>query len=184
MRKYKIGTLALAMMLSMGIVSCKTGKEQINSNMEDQLLPVQITEAPREALIGRPSIASSPVVYVYKTKKDYSHQVPVLMDATRVRIVSYPHPGDLYQGGTLSLPTALDQGYWLDNRGIGPYVAFLTYTYEEYSRLAEAPSMEELLLHILDKEPLTEIHECGRRADYTDLVLELNKKIADGFLRK
>ena len=37
---------------------------------------------------------SSPVVYIYKMKKDYSKLVPVLMNEERTRIVSYPDPVD------------------------------------------------------------------------------------------
>ena len=60
----------------------------------------------------------------------------------------------------------------------------LTYTYEEYSQLPTAPSMTDLMSHILDKYPLLEIRACGRRADYKDIVIELNEKIAEGFLQK
>ena len=47
-----------------------------------------------------------------------------------------------------------------------------------------APSMTDLMSHILDKYPLLEIRACGRRADYKDIVIELNEKIAEGFLQK
>ena len=120
---------------------------------------------------------SSPVVYIYKMKKDYSKLVPVLMNEERTRIVSYPDPVDLQRGGKPALPTPLEGGYWLDNRGIGPTVAFLSYTYEEYIRLAAPPSREEMMERIVDKYPLTEIRACGRRADYKDIVTELNEKI-------
>lgn len=125
---------------------------------------------------------SSPVVYIYKMKKDYSQLVPVLMDDSRSRIVSYPHPADLKRGDKLCLPTELVQGYWLDNRGINSNVAFLSYTYEEYAALSAAPSMEELMAHIVDKYPLAGIWACGRRADYKDIVTELNEKISAGEL--
>lgn len=117
---------------------------------------------------------SSPRVFVYKTKADYSNLVPVQMDESRTRIVSYPHPNDLTRGDKLCLPTLLEEGYWLDNRGIGERVAFLSYTYEEYSQLPAVPSMEELLSHIVAKYPLTEWHECGRWTDYQDIISELN----------
>lgn len=53
---------------------------------------------------GSPA-STSPIVYVYKTKADYSHQVPVIMDEARTRILSYPAPGDLKMGNGLRLPT-------------------------------------------------------------------------------
>ena len=135
-------------------------------------------------MTGGNSASTSPVVYIYKMKKDYSHQVPVMMDQSRSRIVSYPHPTDLLWGDELRLPTLLEQDYWLDNKGIGPNVAFLTYTYEEYSKLPEAPSIEDLMANIVEKYPLLEIRACGRRADYKDIVSELNEKISEGFLQK
>ena len=44
---------------------------------------------------------SSPVVYIYKMKKDYSKLVPVLMNEERTRIVSYPDPVDLQRAASL-----------------------------------------------------------------------------------
>ena len=83
-------------------------------------------------------------------------------------------------GGRLVTPTPLDNGYWLDNRGISSDVAFLSYTYEEYSALPQAPSMQEMLDRIVDKDPLTVIVDCGRRADYDgDLREAMNRYIRD-----
>lgn len=44
--------------------------------------------------------------------------------------------------------------------------------------------MKELMANIVERYPLLEIHECGRRADYKDIVSELNEKISKGFLQK
>lgn len=44
--------------------------------------------------------------------------------------------------------------------------------------------MDELLANIAEKYPLLEIRACGRRADYKDIVSELNEKISNGFLEK
>lgn len=123
--------------------------------------------------------AASPTVIIYKTKKDYSRQVPILLDQSRSRIISYPAPSDLKRGNSLSLPTPLINGYWLDNRGINAQVAFLSYTYEEYSQMTQAPSIAELYDAIIDKEPLLDIRECGRRSDYQDIVTELNRLITE-----
>ena len=154
----------------------KTGKQKIEMNVKPG--------GGGRLLSGGNPFSTSPIVYIYKTKADYSHLVPVLMDDTRTRILSYPAPYDLKQGDGLRLPTPLNDGYLLDNKGIGPNVAFLTYTYEAYSQLAEAPSMEELLANIAEKYPLLDIRACGRRADYKDIVSELNEKISNGFLEK
>ena len=133
------GCMFFALMLS----ACRTPATQLKEeqNMGNQM----IIETP---VRGGSAAVSSPRVFVYKTKGDYSHLVPVLMDDSRTQILSYPHPRDLFIGGKLCLPTLLNDGYWLDNRGIGRNVAFLSYTYEEYSRLSSAPSMEEHISEI------------------------------------
>ena len=124
---------------------------------------------------------ASPHVYIYKMKGDYSQLVPVVMDKSRTRIVSYPAPSDLKVGGRLVTPTPLDNGYWLDNRGINEHVAFLDYTYEEYSALEQTPTVQQLEARILERYPLTELYVCGKRGSYADEVTELNALIKDGF---
>ena len=125
-----------------------------------------------------------PLVFIYKTNGDYYYNVPVTMNEERTQITSYPAPVDLSYGGGLRLPTRLVDGYLLDNKGIGPNVAFLSYTYEEYSKMKTAPSMEELMSHIIAKHPLTVWHQCGYRSDYTNLVPQLNQLIEKEYLQK
>lgn len=157
--------------------SCSKTSQKPSENIEN--IKQKVIEAKKAILTHE----TSPVVYIYKTRKDYSHLVPVIMNADRTRILSYPAPSDLIRNGQLTLPTALDKGYWLDNRGITPNVVFLSYTYEEYSKMPTAPSKEEMLKHIEDKYPLVNIINCGKRADYKDLVTELNQYIHDQNLK-
>lgn len=185
MIKYHLAAFTVILCILLGVSACSTSKNQSKKKDVSTETISMSQENNRKGLIagGRPA-STSPVVYIYKMKADYSHLVPVMMDETRTRILSYPAPVDLKKGDGLRLPTPLEQGYWLDNKGIGPNVAFLTYTYEDYSKLPSAPSMEELMENIAEKYPLTEIHACGRRADYKDIVAELNKKISEGILKK
>ena len=125
-------------------------------------------------------MATAPAL-VYKTRKDYSKYVPVLMNAEKTKIVSYPHPSDIFFRGKLAYPTSLKEGYFLDNRGIGKNVAFLDFTYESYSQLKKAPTMEELMSNILDKEPLLNLWDCGARDRFSDETIELNDLIEKGF---
>lgn len=157
---------------SMTTISCS--RQQKSSVVLQPTAVLQSQSAP--SLTGNMQVAS-PAVIIYKMKKDYSRQVPVIMDTSRSRIVSYPAPSDIKHGQTLTLPTQLVNGYWLDNRGINARVAFLSYTYEEYSRMQQAPALEELFDAIIDKDPLLDIRECGRRSDYQDIVGELNRLI-------
>ncbi len=131
-----------------------------------------------------PAAVASPKVFIYKMKKDYSQKVPVILSADKKTIVSYPHPRDVYTNGQLAVPTQLKDGYWLDNRGISENVAFLSYTYEEYAALSEAPSVSELYKKIIDKNPITEMWDCGRRHQFQGIVADLNEAISNGELSK
>lgn len=163
-------TVILAMGFCLALGACSTRKAVVESPVVES-----------EPLSTSKMNVVSPPVIIYKMRGDYAHLVPVQLDA-RGQIISYPDPVDLRVGGKLCLPTPLHGGYWLDNRGITAGVAFLDYTYEDYSRLPQAPSMEELQRRIVDRQPLTEIHECGRRHDYAgrDLVEVLNVMIDEG----
>ena len=118
---------------------------------------------------------------VYKTSKDYSAFVPVILSADKKEIVSYPAPTDVYYRGKLAYPVALKNGYCLDIRGINEYAAFTDFTYQEYAALKTAPTKEELMKRIIDKHPFQEIIYCGPRANYRNETEELNRLIDEDF---
>ena len=124
-----------------------------------------------------------PQLIVYKTKKDYSHHVPVILSPDKKRIVSYPAPTDVKTGNTYPIPTRLQKGYLLDNRGIGPDVAYLKLTYKEYAKLVTPLSEDSLLKLIIDEYPLVEMCNCGSRYAMKDPVKEINQKIRKGTLK-
>ncbi|MFN8323214.1 MAG: hypothetical protein U0T74_11205 [Chitinophagales bacterium] len=121
---------------------------------------------------------------VYKTKADYSSYVPVTLSTDKKSIVAYPSPSDVFYDGQLAKPTALVNGYWLDNRGVGVNTAFLKITYEDYSRLKYAPQLSEMMQMILDADPLLELYVIDNKAKYKDNLDELNKIIKKGGLKK
>lgn len=129
------------------------------------------------------SAVPSPPVLIYKTKNDYNNRIPVLLDNEKTQIVSYPDPKDVKVGGVLLLPTSLQNGYLLDNKGIDKNVAFLKYTYGEYSKLESLPSLQELYDNILDKNPLLELCDCGNKSKFADIIKELNEYIKKDILR-
>jgi len=159
----------LTVIVVFGLLSCGSGK---TINPEIAFQPM----AERQILF-----TPGPQTLVYKTTKDYSDLVPVIMDKRKTRIVSYPAPSDVFRNGKLAKPTMLKYGYLLDNRGIGPDVAFLKYSYEEYSKFQEVPAMQVLLENIEDKWPLIELIDCGIRTQYSDEVKELNVIIDSNF---
>ena len=153
--------MVLALLLLVGCLSSKTTVPMVE-NQSNQMV-------------------RSPKAIVYKTVRDYHLNVPVLMDAQKQNIVSYPAPSDVFYKGALALPSPLRNGFWLDNRGINQNVAFTSYTYEEYSKLPSAPDLTTLKSKIIDLNPLVEMYECGFRADYQDEIVELNALIEAGF---
>jgi hypothetical protein len=137
-------------------------------------------QMPVSAPAGTPaanSTISGPPALVYKTRADYDKLVPVIMNDAKTVIVSYPHPNDLKSSQGYLQPVQLKKGYLLDKKGIGKNVAFLNITYEEFAKLSEPPSMEQLEKLLLDKDPLIELCDCGNIARFTDPVHQLNDYI-------
>lgn len=123
--------------------------------------------------------ALAPLI-IYRTTADYYNNVPVLLNDTKDRIVSFPAPSDLFYEGELALPLKLKQGYLLDRRGIHINSAFTSYTYEDYSIMESPPSLEELFDSIIDKEPFESIYDCGNPKQFNDLGKDLNREIRKG----
>lgn len=160
--------ISLILMLILSISGCKTQqKSSENTN----------TDHSATQIAPKPFVAALPHVVIYKTTKNYSQNVPVILLKDKMQIVSYPHPSDLYYNGKFALPEVLHNGYLLDNRGINKNVAFLKYTYKEYSKFTDAPTLDELFKNIIDKEPLIELWDCGKQANFTDLQKQLNEMI-------
>jgi hypothetical protein len=129
------------------------------------------------------SYTAEPAI-IYSTKADYSNNVPVTLSADKMEIVAYPSPKDVFYKGALAKPVSLQDGFWLDNRGIGPNSAFLKMTYEEYSKLSAAPVLADLMKMIIDKDPFVSIYNLGNRDRFKDEAKEINALIAKGALKK
>jgi hypothetical protein len=127
---------------------------------------------------GKPkAYITGPAAIIYKTKADYSKNVPVTLSDDKLHVVSYPAPQDVYFHGELAYPTQLAKGFLLDNRGISVNSAFISLTYEEYSKLPAAPDPEGLYKMIIDKDPFTEMYNLGSRSRYKDGTQEINELI-------
>lgn len=127
--------------------------------------------------------AGEPTI-VYKTKRDYYTKVPVVLSEDKRKIISYPHPKDIYYKEKLAVPIKLSNGYLLDNRGIRENTAFLNINYEEYAKLTSAPKLAEMEKMIIDKDPISEICNCGNRDQFENEVDELNNLINTNQLNK
>lgn len=128
------------------------------------------------------SVAANAPVMIYKTRADYTLHVPVTMTQDRKSVASYPAPSDVFYAGDLAIPVKLEDGFFLDRRGVNELSAFTKWTYYEYSRLQKTPTQAEIMNMLLDTDPFTEMYFCGKRSDFNNLVEDLNKIIKKGKL--
>jgi hypothetical protein len=157
-------------LLAVFLFSCSGSKKTVEK-LTTQMITENSTVVPEQRNL---SVNAGAPTLIYKTTGDFSNYVPVTMNAKKTQILSYPAPADIRENAK---PTQLKDGWLLDNRGIGVYSVFLDYTYEEYANLSQVPSLAELQAHILEKNPLTELVNCGSRYQYKDMVAELNALI-------
>jgi S-methylmethionine-dependent homocysteine/selenocysteine methylase len=127
---------------------------------------------------------AGPPVLIYKTKQDYFQNVPVVLNEDKTSVVSFPAISDLMRNNAFTYPTLLENEFLLDNRGIAKNTAFITLTYEEYSRLEKTPTVDEILKLILDNDPFVVLYNCGSRYNYDDILSELNLKITTNKLNE
>lgn len=151
---------ATFLMLSVLQLSCKSPMKTANSENNVQL--------------------PGPRAFIYQTTADYALFVPVILSDDKKQLDSYPAPGDLYYKGELALPLELENGFFLDRRGINPQAAFTKWTYAEYIQLTEAPRQEAIMAMLLDSDPFLSFYDCGLMNNYSDPVKELNALILKG----
>ncbi|MBN2173481.1 MAG: hypothetical protein JW731_05080 [Bacteroidales bacterium] len=149
----------------------------ISCNNSAKVSDTQNGKNNKEEMKDKSRVKAGPPVIIYKTRDDYANRVPVTLNEDKTAIANFPGIKDIYFKGEFAIPTQLKAGWLLDNRGIDQNVAFLEYTYDEYSKLGITPTGDELYQKILDKDPLAEMYKCGTRFDYKDLVTELNQII-------
>lgn len=160
--------LAIAAMTAM--TACQTQKESTSAN-------TQTSEAVVKPTVDNMAMALPPVV-IYKTKADYSNLVPIQLNDDKTKVVSFPDPRDVYDS---KRPTQLNDGFLLDNFGIGKNVAYTDYTFEKYSSLQSPPGPDILMQHIYEANPLTAYYVSNKDYSRTDgrSVEKLNEAIAN-----
>jgi hypothetical protein len=131
------------------------------------------------------NLAAMAQVVIYKTKADYSKNVPVRLSDDKTQIISYPAPSDLLIDGKIQYPKVLSDGFVLDNRGVSLNTAFLKVSYEEYTQPGFLPDPAAMINQVLDADPIVEMYSCGPKSKFQDVVSELNRAIRekkmDGF---
>jgi hypothetical protein len=90
------------------------------------------------------------IIWVYKTKNDYTDKVSVQLSEDKSEIKSLPAPSDVDTTG--SRPLHLVEGYYL-NGSSGPNTGYLSLTKKEYSKYEVAPSRDSMYSLLIDKDP-------------------------------
>jgi hypothetical protein len=108
--------------------------------------------------------------------------VPIGLSADKKEIVSYPDPKDVKNDSGFYYPTALNDGYWMDNIGVGVNTGYLGMSLKEYSQLSEPLKLNVMMTMLVDTSPFTEMWNCGSRGSVS--IEEINKWISTKTLSK
>lgn len=151
MKKHLYTLLILVPLLSIALSACKTRNMKCNQPLnENEKIVINDVQPGKRPLAGPQTLR--PIVF-YMTKGDYQNLVPITLSADKSEVVAYPACSDLKNGNGYMKPIALGNGYYYDQRGVGPNTAFLKLTYEEYCNLPQQPSLKELMQYVKDKDP-------------------------------
>lgn len=134
---------------------------------------VKAVPTEQKTLDSKPVMALRPVI-IYNMSGDYADLVPVTLDGNG-RIVSYPDPVDITES---CRPVALGNGWYLDRRGVTATSAFTDYTYAQYHALDHVPPMDTLQSHIVARNAIVSIWDCGQKKRS---ITELQQLVNDGF---
>lgn len=92
---------------------------------------------------------------IFKTKSDYSDNVPVGLSMDKTRITCFPGPGDIYD----RYPIKLTNNYLIGCTPGGINTGFLSITKTEYKENYDvAPSPDSLYSLLLDKDPFVDFY--------------------------
>jgi hypothetical protein len=176
MKSYFYLLIAVSIMTA-GVTGCKSSQ---NSVKKEEITASPAVKQQTHDLAtpeSRVKAFALPNVIIYKTKADYSKNVPVGVNEEKTAIISYPGKTDLKN----QEPTPLQYGFLLDRRGININVAFLKYTYDEYLALETIPPIAELFNAIIDADPITEMYNCGKVSDFPngDVEEQLNQRLTE-----
>lgn len=118
-------------------------------------------------------------VIVYKSKKDYSNNVPIMYSEKIGSIIAYPAPTDAKRFIELK-PVELTSGFLLDQIGVTPNTVYLEYTLEEYAVLDEVPTLETMKSKIIDFSPFEELYNLGQPNEQNNTIEKINELIKSG----
>lgn len=161
MKKRKINnygfkwTLILGLVV-LGAVSCNKKATESNAESGKELVPEKMGVAvgwmnskPRSVK----TVSALPKETAFKMSGDYQNNVAITLtpDGT---ITYFPAPTDITEQ---SRPVSLGDGWWLNRQGISPNSVFTRYTFEEYSKLKQVPTLQQLKDAIIPGARVTEM---------------------------
>lgn len=142
MNRTIISAVSLLLILSLG--ACRSKREA--SALPDITVKDRIIGG---AEAGMPI----PNATIFRMNGDYADNVAVTLN-TDGTLAYYPDPSDISPN---SRPTKLDNEWYLNRQGVGYGSVFTTYTFDEYSRLKQAPSQEQIMQSIIPGARVTEV---------------------------
>lgn len=149
--KICIGVVVTTCTLS--TAGCKSPK--VDGSVDDnEITAADIVKAPPAPSFGgkRAMIKAT----IYRTDGNYDNNVTASYNSATGQFISYPAPTDV--NALTSCPLHLVDGWLLDRRGgIGVNTVFLRWTYSEYSKLKQAPSLAELRSAIIEGARVTDV---------------------------
>jgi len=125
--------------------------------------------------VSLPYCPGGPMI-IYKTKKDYSDKVSIVLSPDKKEIIAYPGPTDVVH----QKPVQLANGYYMQRM---PGNAFLSLTIDEYMNAENPFAPEQLFGYVIDKKPYREKYECCHVLHNRDTAT-VNQFIRDGRLRQ
>lgn len=90
--------------------------------------------------IQKQPLGMIPKATAFRMTGDYANNVAVTLGPDG-NITYFPAPSDISKR---SIPTSLGDGWYLNNQGISANSVFTKYTFDEYSKLSEVPSPQQL----------------------------------------
>lgn len=151
MKNIVIIIILLSGMLFM-IPGCSVGKKGSDAGSKKEFpesgLP-QAVAVPEGNPVGGSAMVLKATAF--RMNGDYSNNVGITLD-NKGNLLYYPAPTDITAN---SRPVNLGSGWWLNRQGISDNSVFLKYTFEEYSRLENVPSREELKKMIIPDSHVT-----------------------------
>lgn len=139
--------LTLPLLVAAGACSHKADKPEVNQGVEHIGVAVGYRNS-------KP-VNTIPNATAFRMSGDYADNVAITLNPNG-SLAYFPDPSDI---SSASAPTALGNGWWLNNQGISANSVFTRYTFAEYAALNTVPSQATLKAAVIPGAKVTEMRE-------------------------